>query len=137
CSSVHLCCGFFSVFFFQAEDGIRDPLVTGVQTCALPIWIPTSGRVRVRRGGGSYGGLGAATAVATLLLSSRTALTARRSRRGLPDPLLDHGLEGSGALGGGGGLLPSAPPPARSPVLSQNRVQLGSPRPVGSSRRSA
>src|SRR5258708_23588316 len=26
-------------FFFQAEDGIRDDLVTGVQTCALPIWI--------------------------------------------------------------------------------------------------
>src|SRR5438105_15696343 len=25
-------------FFFQAEDGIRDPLVTGVQTCALPIF---------------------------------------------------------------------------------------------------
>src|SRR6266849_5150240 len=25
-------------FFFQAEDGIRDTLVTGVQTCALPIW---------------------------------------------------------------------------------------------------
>ena len=24
-------------FFFQAEDGIRDRLVTGVQTCALPI----------------------------------------------------------------------------------------------------
>ena len=28
-------CVFF--FFFQAEDGIRDDLVTGVQTCALPI----------------------------------------------------------------------------------------------------
>src|SRR5438105_6411203 len=27
-------------FFFQAEDGIRDPLVTGVQTCALPISAP-------------------------------------------------------------------------------------------------
>src|SRR5438105_5777222 len=27
----------FVFFFFQAEDGIRDPLVTGVQTCALPI----------------------------------------------------------------------------------------------------
>src|SRR5690625_3941909 len=27
-----------SVFFFQAEDGIRDGHVTGVQTCALPIW---------------------------------------------------------------------------------------------------
>src|SRR5215813_14488169 len=26
-----------SVFFFQAEDGIRDADVTGVQTCALPI----------------------------------------------------------------------------------------------------
>ncbi|CAN0590959.1 unnamed protein product, partial [Ectocarpus sp. 12 AP-2014] len=26
------------VFFFQAEDGIRDRLVTGVQTCALPIY---------------------------------------------------------------------------------------------------
>src|SRR5690606_41046769 len=25
-------------FFFQAEDGIRDFHVTGVQTCALPIW---------------------------------------------------------------------------------------------------
>src|SRR3989475_933506 len=31
-------------FFFQAEDGIRDLTVTGVQTCALPIWtrLPSS-----------------------------------------------------------------------------------------------
>src|SRR5689334_24444682 len=29
---------FFFFFFFQAEDGIRDGTVTGVQTCALPIW---------------------------------------------------------------------------------------------------
>src|SRR2546422_5996489 len=28
---------FFFFFFFQAEDGIRDVAVTGVQTCALPI----------------------------------------------------------------------------------------------------
>src|SRR5690606_38504784 len=28
-------------FFFQAEDGIRDFHVTGVQTCALPIWMAT------------------------------------------------------------------------------------------------
>src|SRR5690349_21947705 len=27
-------------FFFQAEDGIRDLYVTGVQTCALPIYLP-------------------------------------------------------------------------------------------------
>ena len=32
-----LLCSFF--FFFQAEDGIRDDLVTGVQTCALPIFL--------------------------------------------------------------------------------------------------
>src|SRR3989442_5426670 len=34
-------------FFFQAEDGIRDADVTGVQTCALPIYfhLPPSTRV--------------------------------------------------------------------------------------------
>src|SRR5207248_6638456 len=31
------CCDLFFFFFFQAEDGIRDRTVTGVQTCALPI----------------------------------------------------------------------------------------------------
>src|SRR5687767_15664343 len=30
---------FLFFFFFQAEDGIRDKLVTGVQTCALPILV--------------------------------------------------------------------------------------------------
>src|SRR2546421_6381492 len=30
-----------SFFFFQAEDGIRDLIVTGVQTCALPIFAPS------------------------------------------------------------------------------------------------
>src|SRR5437763_14851726 len=29
-------------FFFQAEDGIRDTSVTGVQTCALPISLPAA-----------------------------------------------------------------------------------------------
>src|SRR6266536_4095264 len=39
-------------FFFQAEDGIRDPLVTGVQTCALPIWAGDgAGRDGLRRPG--------------------------------------------------------------------------------------
>src|SRR2546427_11300855 len=33
----YLCSFFFFFFFFQAEDGIRDLTVTGVQTCALPI----------------------------------------------------------------------------------------------------
>ena len=36
-------------FFFQAEDGIRDDLVTGVQTCALPIWLRVSIRHRFQK----------------------------------------------------------------------------------------
>src|SRR5258707_8476366 len=32
------------LFFFEAEDGIRDIGVTGVQTCALPIFLGTHGR---------------------------------------------------------------------------------------------
>src|SRR2546422_1086061 len=44
------------VFFFQAEDGIRDVAVTGVQTCALPIlsrsmlslWVSTVAPVEYR-----------------------------------------------------------------------------------------
>src|SRR2546428_7365689 len=41
------------VFFFQAEDGIRDLIVTGVQTCALPIFRTTPSWVRTtaRRAG--------------------------------------------------------------------------------------
>src|SRR5882762_547106 len=35
-----------SVFFFQAEDGIRDSSVTGVQTCALPIYRGLEGHIR-------------------------------------------------------------------------------------------
>src|SRR5690606_40345811 len=44
--------GFRCFFFFQAEDGIRDFHVTGVQTCALPISIegplttPVGGGIR-------------------------------------------------------------------------------------------
>src|SRR5688572_32349856 len=40
---------FFMVlfFFFQAEDGIRGLTVTGVQTCALPIFGLEPGRVRL------------------------------------------------------------------------------------------
>src|SRR5207244_8034892 len=40
--AVFVCYMGLLVFFFQAEDGIRDDLVTGVQTCALPIWLGTA-----------------------------------------------------------------------------------------------
>src|SRR5256885_5875717 len=42
----------FVFFFFQAEDGIRDYKVTGVQTCALPISLILDG---IRRIGSAYG----------------------------------------------------------------------------------
>src|SRR5438046_8044415 len=47
CMLCFLCCCFFFFFFFffQAEDGIRDWSVTGVQTCALPICSRASVRV--------------------------------------------------------------------------------------------
>src|SRR5207237_5807573 len=37
----------FVIFFFQAEDGIRDSSVTGVQTCALPISVNANLQFRV------------------------------------------------------------------------------------------
>src|SRR6266446_6115410 len=44
---------YFFIFFFQAEDGIRDYKVTGVQTCALPIlvsrWALPPGKSMVKR----------------------------------------------------------------------------------------
>src|SRR5207247_11119188 len=51
-------------FFFLAEDGIRGPLVTGVQTCALPICCgeATGGR-SVHCGGLSVGGVDPARGV--------------------------------------------------------------------------
>src|SRR2546430_1454062 len=48
-NSNHAIAGEVVSFFFQAEDGIRDLTVTGVQTCALPIssrWSPTPARPR-------------------------------------------------------------------------------------------
>src|SRR5262249_59245493 len=43
---------FLLFFFFQAEDGIRDWSVTGVQTCDLPIWfvdVPLSAVLTARK----------------------------------------------------------------------------------------
>src|SRR5688572_31726181 len=63
------------IFFFQAEDGIRDLTVTGVQTCALPI-------------SETLGGVGKAEAAAGRLPSARRApgrrrpLAARAAARG-------------------------------------------------------
>src|SRR5256886_9364398 len=43
-----VCHDVFCFFFFQAEDGIRDLTVTGVQTCALPILLRSGNRLSQR-----------------------------------------------------------------------------------------
>src|SRR5256884_5931229 len=60
------------VFFFQAEDGIRDVAVTGVQTCALPIspWMAAYAEYGVTVSSGEFSGLdfqGAVDAIAAAL----------------------------------------------------------------------
>src|SRR5439155_14704590 len=66
----------FFFFFFQAEDGIRDGHVTGVQTCALPIlfWI-----IQEYRGGGSWrtitNGLPTDVAVTSMAIDPKTPTT--------------------------------------------------------------
>src|SRR6267378_560275 len=62
---------FFFFFFFQAEDGIRDLYVTGVQTCALPILPPLSS-------------CEAASSIATLAPSSPAASAAHSAALPLP-----------------------------------------------------
>src|SRR5207247_2977051 len=57
--SLLLCLTLF--FFFQAEDGIRAPLVTGVQTCALPISCCEATRSRSSIGRGSLATGGASS----------------------------------------------------------------------------
>src|SRR5690606_40214607 len=65
-------------FFFQAEDGIRDFHVTGVQTCALPIYELTS-----------LGSLQEALRICELRLQELLVLVARSSFRKRPGQSLD------------------------------------------------
>src|SRR2546421_3658935 len=79
-----LCFCVFLFFFFQAEDGIRDLIVTGVQTCALPISRRIRGRWRrswsgCTRGAGSRPGSRVSPAPA----SEPGAPLRRRRRRGV------------------------------------------------------
>src|SRR5699024_11678376 len=71
-----------SLFFFQAEDGIRDRNVTGVQTCALPIlkpgerMAPFSERCSISGGSSATG--------QTLLIRPSAITTAWSSRNSWP-----------------------------------------------------
>src|SRR5919202_6739639 len=55
------------IVFFQAEDGIRDHCVTGVQTCALPIWRCEGGAMAARSGRRRWQRSLAALAVAEIM----------------------------------------------------------------------
>src|SRR5204862_5716717 len=63
-------CFFF--FFFQAEDGIRDLYVTGVQTCALPIFAESTT---------SRPGTGAVSASVSTARSSDSTIPRSEERR--------------------------------------------------------
>src|SRR5438034_4630527 len=97
-----------SIFFFQAEDGIRDHCVTGVQTCALPIYrvvrIPREIESEIRgwraAGGGNASQRGAGGGLAAVKTSGaettgsvepevgwETAARASAPQRGTPSGL--------------------------------------------------
>src|SRR2546429_626778 len=58
-TGLYLACALISwhlaILLFQAEDGIRDVAVTGVQTCALPISFPASRRIALEARGARQG----------------------------------------------------------------------------------
>src|SRR2546429_9057013 len=75
-------------FFFQAEDGIRDVAVTGVQTCALPIYLPSLEILRRVRETGYEGGK---TALYGLVASIRPQTSKPLVRfEGLPGEFSQH-----------------------------------------------
>src|SRR5207249_4835315 len=93
---------FFFFFFFQAEDGIRDRNVTGVQTCALPISSCTS--APSRRSAAATGPATAkrcpswATCCASCRPSSEAASLSRHRRPGSRAALIWRWLSGVGSM---------------------------------------
>src|SRR5205823_7862157 len=61
--------------FFQAEDGIRDKLVTGVQTCALPISPGVRQQVARHDPGGAAGGGPLMAALRLLMIDNYDSFT--------------------------------------------------------------
>src|SRR5205823_7954620 len=120
-------------FFFQAEDGIRDKLVTGVQTCALPIYqekkkpnplnawvhITPDNRVTLILGKSEMG-QGAMTAL-PMILAEELCLDWKQVtvEQAPTDPkTYDHGTGGSGSVAGSWLPLRQAGAAAREMLLS-------------------
>src|SRR3712207_7143937 len=77
-------CLLFLFFFFQAEDGIRDIGVTGVQTCALPILVA---RMMVKDPAGRY--QTPAEVVGALMPFAESSASAATIGRTQPSVMLD------------------------------------------------
>src|SRR5256886_4345115 len=76
-------------FFFQAEDGIRDLTVTGVQTCALPIFLSAAAYAALNSAvafSPKYSPLRSSLPMEVLRLSPRT----RRVKAASPSPRRDR-----------------------------------------------
>src|SRR5207302_3646617 len=89
----------FYIFFFQAEDGIRDFHVTGVQTCALPILRSDEGVHRLARdAGGDRAGdaetAAAAGGVGVMLVFLRTGSSREIGRASCRERVLMWGVGG-------------------------------------------
>src|SRR6516164_11090054 len=84
----------FFFLFFQAEDGIRDGTVTGVQTCALPI--SSSGRLPPR--GRGLRKAAAASTGASALGAPQVARGRREQAAGRRQAAREHGTGVSAAL---------------------------------------
>src|SRR5207247_7284014 len=86
--------------FFQAEDGIRDPLVTGVQTCALPIF--EAGQRVLATGGASIDAIVAAVCVmedSPLFNAGRGAAFTADGRNELDAAVMDGATLRAGGIG--------------------------------------
>src|SRR6266446_8982418 len=89
-------------FFFQAEDGIRDYKVTGVQTCALPIWLAIP--------------LGITGSIAEAIEAAESALSVGRELQDRPIQLAVAAVLCS--------VLPVAGQPERAIELGEEAVQI-------------
>src|SRR5699024_12058944 len=67
-------------FFFQAEDGIRDRNVTGVQTCALPISVPPLEAIRTELRRTNFSGRTVTLAEGALVVAGTSVLSLRTGR---------------------------------------------------------
>src|SRR5256885_8770200 len=99
----------FCFFFFQAEDGIRDYKVTGVQTCALPIYLRICSAVArcgaATRGGANRPVAAAPTSAGRLGMARTTATPGPHQACRAATRDRERGVEGKRVDLGGGRII--------------------------------